>query len=811
MSPKRKRHREQKRQETKLATLDPESPAGKYRAFKARQISPELEEFQGLFDFPLDDFQIQGCQVLDSGKDVLVTAPTSAGKTIVGLYGIFLALRQGLRLFYTTPIKALSNQKFQELQERFGVDEVGLLTGDTVINGDADIVVMTTEVLRNMIYAGSDLLRLGFVVMDEVHYLSDHFRGPVWEEIIIHLDPSVRLISLSATVSNSRQFADWLSTLRGETVVVATDTRPVPLEHFMVTTNGEIFPLFEKGKVGGNINRALLAEAAHLLIPRRGRMPRRRRANRPQIARNLEKQGLLPAIEFIFSRVGCDAAAAELVRDGIRLTTDEEADLIRERVETSLSGFNPADLSAINVFDWEETLAAGVASHHAGLLPIQKQIVEGLFASGLIRLVFATETLALGINMPARTVVLESLNKFNGSDRVNLTPGEYTQLTGRAGRRGIDTNGYALTLLDQKNPPQVLSSLAAGRSYPLHSAFAPNYNMAVNLLARTSFEGAQRTVEKSFAQYEALGSSKKLLANLNKFEQTSLQERAAAKCHRGDIFELVEEMQTLTRAEKQAKQRKHSGENTPVNRDKDREKIDRIRARMKTHPCYTCSERDDHLNHARRALKAEEQASQTRKRIEMRTKSLARQLRSTVEVLQELNYVDANHHLTANGETLQGVYSERDLLVVECLQRGIFNPLNVAELAGALSVCVAENRGGGLSRLIPANSSPRLARALEEMARINFDLTNLQQAHYLEPYELLETGEAMGLVAWSAGKPLSDCLELNGGMGAGDFVRAVRQVMDLSDQLRKVAPTDLSQRFRQLNLSLKRGVVAWDF
>lgn len=811
MSPKRKRRRQQSKRLTH-PQLNPESPAGKYRAFKARQISAQLNEFQGLFDFPFDDFQIMGCQALDGGQDVLVTAPTSAGKTIIGLYGIFLAFRQGTRLFYTTPIKALSNQKFFELQEIFGAEKVGLLTGDTVVNGDAEIIVMTTEVLRNMIYAKSDLSHLGFVVMDEVHYLSDQFRGPVWEEIIIHLDPKVRLIYLSATVSNSRQFADWLETLRGSTTVVATSVRPVPLEHFMMNHDAEIFPLFDNQKTKGNINRALLAEAAQLLMTRHGRFPRRRRANRVQIARRLQREGLLPAIQFIFSRVGCDSAAAEVQRSGLRLTTEAEADLIRRRVETALAGFNPEDLSAINIYDWEETLAAGIASHHAGLLPIQKQLVESLFADGLVRLVYATETLALGINMPARTVVLETLNKFNGSERANLTPGEYAQLTGRAGRRGIDTFGYALTLLDTKNPPQVLASLAAGQSYPLHSAFAPNYNMAVNLLVRTGFAGAQRTVEKSFAQFEALGSSKKLLVNLNNYESQARKQREAATCHQGDIFELLDLMKRLSQAEKSAKQRRHSGENTPENRAKDRAIIDRARAAVKAHPCYRCPDREIHVNHARRAQKTAHQADQMRQRIEMRTKSLARQLRSTVEVLQALHYVDAEYYLTSSGEMLQGVYNERDLLVVECVQRGLFHGLTVTELAGVLAVCVCENRGGGgPSRLIPASAPPRLAGALEAMARLNFDLAELQVAHYLEPYQPLETGEVMGVVAWSQGKTLLECLELGGGVGAGDFVRTVRQVIDLSDQLRKVVAPDLSRRFQQLNDTLKRGVVAWDF
>lgn len=810
MSPKRRRARTQT---AHTSAPDPQSPAGRYAAFKSRQVTRSLNEFQAMFDFPLDDFQLDACNVLDQGEDVLVAAPTSAGKTVVGLYGIFLALSRGQRLFYTTPIKALSNQKFLELGEHFGEANVGLLTGDIAVNGGAPVIVMTTEVLRNMIYAGSSLENLGFVVMDEVHYLSDHFRGPVWEEIIIHLDPSVRLISLSATVSNASDFATWLETLRGPTRVVTAQKRPVPLQHLMVTTDGEIMPLFEGNRAGGNLNRALLGEAAHMVTRRRGRMPRIPHPDRARIARVLEKREMLPAIQFIFSRSGCDNAAREVYHAGVRLTSKEESHTIRERIQTGVAGISPTDLAAIDMVSWEDTLAAGIAQHHAGLLPIQKQLVESLFAEGLIRLVFATETLALGINMPARTVVLEALNKWNGSTRADLTPGEYTQLTGRAGRRGIDTYGFALTLLAPKNPPQVLASLAVKQTYPLHSAFAPNYNMAVNLLARTTLEGAGHTVEKSFAQYEALGSSRKLLTSLNRFENSENTQREAAKCSRGDIFELLETMGALTKAEKLARQRRHGPENTEENRNRDRALIEQARSRMKSHPCYSCPERDTHLSHARTALKAQEQVKQTRKRIELRTKSLARQLRNICKVLQELGYLDADFGLTEAGEMLRSVYSERDLLVAQCLRLGLFDTLSIGDLAGALSVCLAENRSGAMTRLIPAEASRSLAGTLEEMARINYDLTRLQEEHFLEPYPTLETGLAPGLSLWAQGRTLGECLEVSE-VGAGDFVRAVRQVIDLADQLRKIeipgSPT-LNEHLRELGAKLKRGVVAWDF
>lgn len=810
MSPKRKRNRHGKNP-VSHSELPPESPAQRYAAAKQHAISQSLNRFCGLFDFPLDDFQLDAARALDAGNDILVTAPTSAGKTIVGLYGVYLALETGKRVFYTTPIKALSNQKFLQLCELFGSEQVGLLTGDTSINGDAPAVVMTTEVLRNMIYAGAQLSDLGFVVMDEVHYLSDPFRGPVWEEIIIHLHAGVRLISLSATVSNASDFASWLRTLRGFTQVVATKERPVPLQHFMIMPNGEIMPLFAKGSPQSHLNRELLARAAQSVMPRRGRMPRRSFPDRPAIARSLETQGLLPAIVFIFSRLGCEDAARQIINAGVRLTTPEEAEEIRIEVETTLAHIEPGDLSAIDLLNWEETLAAGVASHHAGLLPLQKQLVESLFAKGLIRLVFATETLALGINMPARTVVLESLNKFNGHERVNLTPGEYTQLAGRAGRRGIDSTGYAMTVLQPRNQPQLLSGLATQHSYPLHSAFAPTYNMAVNLLARTSLDGAKATVEKSFAQFEALGSSGKLWRQLNKFEETAAKQTQAAQCHQGDIFELLDRLRHLSRAEKQASQRRHRPDNTPARREADRREIETARQGVKAHPCYSCPDRDIHLGHARSAVKAREAAQGVRRRIELRTKSLSLQLHHICELLRDLDYLDEEFRLLPNGVTLRSIYNERDLLVVEAQRRGLFQDLSVAEMAGLIAVFVCENRGGGLSRLIPANCSPALARAIEEAARLNFDLATLQQSYELDAYEPLETGPSQAIVQWAKGSSLNECLELSE-LSGGDFVRTVRQVIDLADQLAKATVEGpLHRSFRQVLTKLKRGVVVWDF
>jgi ATP-dependent RNA helicase HelY len=521
------------------------SPAQRYAAFRRRQSGPRLAEFESHYPFGLDAFQRTACAALEAGRGVLVAAPTGAGKTVVGEFAVHLALAEGGKCFYTTPIKALSNQKFADLRERYGDDRVGLLTGDTSVNGDADVVVMTTEVLRNMLYAGSDALRgLAHVVMDEVHYLADRSRGAVWEEVIIHLPDSVTLTSLSATVSNAEEFGEWLVTVRGETEVVVEEYRPVPLwQHVLVGTR--LYDLFTGDPAAGEVEPQLLRlarEEARFVPRERGRSsagpgPRSRVASRPDVLARLDREGLLPAITFVFSRTGCDAAVEQCLRAGVRLTTAEEAEEVRHRVEARTAGLPREDLRVLGYWEWLDGLQRGLAAHHAGMLPAFKEVVEELFADGLVKAVFATETLALGINMPARSVVLERLVKWNGQAHAEVTPGEYTQLTGRAGRRGIDVEGHAVVLWQPGFDPRALAGLASTRTYPLRSSFRPSYNMAVNLVGALGREAARTLLESSFAQFQAdrsvVGLARQMARNLEGLQGY----REAMTCHLGDAEE----------------------------------------------------------------------------------------------------------------------------------------------------------------------------------------------------------------------------------------------------------------------------------
>ena len=540
------------------------SPAERYAASRDRAAHPAVTEFAGQYPFDLDDFQLEACRALEQGSSVLVCAPTGAGKTVVGEFAVFLALAGGQKCYYTTPIKALSNQKYNDLVDRHGSDRVGLLTGDNSINAAAPIVVMTTEVLRNMLYVGSDALTgLGYVVMDEVHYLGDRFRGAVWEEVLIHLPDSVRLVSLSATVSNAEEFGDWLVTVRGDTRVIVHEQRPVPLwQHVLV--GSRLFDLFQDAEAtsatvegSADVNPELRQYLSDRMraseVGRRGRVRQRgpgwRPPHRPDVVARLDREGLLPLITFIFSRLGCDAAVRQCVQAGLWLTDPAERDEITALVEERTAGIPSEDLEVLGYWEWLDGLCRGVAAHHAGLIPAFKETVEELFVRGLVRAVFATETLALGINMPARCVLLERLTKFNGETHADITPGEYTQLTGRAGRRGIDIEGHAVVMWGPDIDLARVAGLAATRTYPLRSSFRPSYNMAVNLVGQMGRSAARALLDASFAQFQADRGVAGLVAQIRRNEKSLDEYATRMSCDRGDFREYMALRQELSERE----------------------------------------------------------------------------------------------------------------------------------------------------------------------------------------------------------------------------------------------------------------------
>jgi superfamily II RNA helicase len=441
-----------------------------------------------LFPFKLDEFQQQAIAALDEGKSVVVCAPTGSGKTLVGEYAIYRALSRGKRVFYTTPLKALSNQKLRDFRDRFGADQVGLLTGDVSIQRDAPVLVMTTEIFRNMLYGtpigevGTSLIDVEAVVLDECHYMNDRQRGTVWEESIIYCPPEVQLVALSATVANSGQLTDWLSQVHGPTELIYSDHRSVPLQFHFCTPKG-LMPLLNPDR-----------KSIHPSLKRKGKQGRQDSPSLAYVVSQLQQRDMLPAIYFIFSRKGCDNAVAEL--DNFSLVNDREAERLKTYIDEFLER-NPEAARSGHV----ESLYRGIAAHHAGVLPAWKVLIEELFQQGLIKVVFATETLAAGINMPARTTVISSLSKRTDRGHRLLTASEFLQMAGRAGRRGMDELGHVVTLQTRFEGAREAAYLATAEADPLISQFTPSYGMVLNLLQTHTLEEARALVERSFGQY----------------------------------------------------------------------------------------------------------------------------------------------------------------------------------------------------------------------------------------------------------------------------------------------------------------------
>ncbi|MFI6503603.1 DEAD/DEAH box helicase [Nonomuraea typhae] len=901
------------------------TPADRYAAFREKfgDDGAALRSFRGLYDFALDDFQLDACRALEAGDGVLVAAPTGSGKTVVGEFAVHLALEQGMKCFYTTPIKALSNQKYNDLVKRYGTAKVGLLTGDNSVNGEAPIVVMTTEVLRNMLYAGSATLAgLGFVVMDEVHYLADRFRGAVWEEVIIHLPESVRLVALSATVSNAEEFGEWMGEVRGDTTVIVDEHRPVPLWQHMMIGN-RIYDLFIADDLTPRINPTLMrvtrdAERLTQGKGRRGygRPARSRPPDRAQVIEKLDGEGLLPSITFIFSRAGCDAAVMQCLYAGIRLTTEREQHEIRQIVDERTAHLPDEDLAVLGYLEWRDCLERGLAAHHAGMLPAFKEVVEELFTRGLVKAVFATETLALGINMPARSVVIEKLDKWNGETHADLTPGEYTQLTGRAGRRGIDVEGHAVVLWQPGMDPLAVAGLAGTRTYPLRSSFQPSYNMAVNLVGQFGRERTKTLLEASFAQFQADRAVVGLAKQLRKQEEALEGYQEAMTCHLGDFTEYAALRRRLSDREtelskargaarraaavkslealqpgdvirvpggrraglaivlepgrnprghgpsplvltigKQVKKLdpadfpvpvepieklripKNFNPRAPKERanlvssllakigDRDLGKpqrardhameddeINDLRRRIRQHPCHGCDERDDHARWAERYYKLLRETEGLRRRVEGRSHVISRTFDRICAVLEQLGYLE-DETVTEEGRRLGRLYTELDLLTAECLRQGLWEELEPAELAACVSALVFESRQADDARR-PKIPAGRAQDALTKMVRLWGELEAIENDHGLQTIREPDLGFAWAAFRWTKGHSLDAVLMdgVNGAeLAAGDFVRWVKQLMDLLSQLGAAAPKDskVRQTANKAMDAMRRGVVAY--
>lgn len=508
-----------------------------------------IENFLATIPFDIDNFQEIAIKSFIKGSSVLVAAPTGSGKTIVGEFALFATLGFKQRCFYTTPIKALSNQKYLELVQRFGSEKVGLLTGDNSINGDAEIVVMTTEVLRNMIYQNPEKLHeLGVVVMDEVHFLADKERGVVWEEILILLNQSVKIVALSATVSNVEDFGEWLNQVRGSCSFVIEEKRPVPLTQ-VIATSKELIPLIsmeDTTKLNPKISN--LYKRNYLKSHTKSDVP-----CKEEIVELLQKNRLLPSIYFIFSRKGCEQAVTLLQQGNTKLTSPEERFEIESMIKNRFDEIATSDWATLRIDDWIDCALRGFGSHHAGLIPQLKEVTELLFQRGLMKVVFATETLAVGVNMPAKSVVLERMDKWNGDSHEYLTPAEFTQLTGRAGRRGIDTSGTAVIAFHPDSEPRFLHNLVSSRTFELLSTFTPRYNMLLNLLEHRDVSATKVLLNKSFAQYSQEKSNSKMKSRIVEERKALDSYNQNTICDRGDFNSYYKIVKDINRSEKNEK------------------------------------------------------------------------------------------------------------------------------------------------------------------------------------------------------------------------------------------------------------------
>ncbi|EPY21465.1 ATP-dependent RNA helicase DOB1 [Strigomonas culicis] len=477
-----------------------------------RETSPALE-----FPYELDQFQKSSIDALEDGDSVLVSAHTSAGKTTVALYAIAKALREKKRVIYTSPIKALSNQKFREFSEKF--DSVGLMTGDTTIKTDSDCLVMTTEILRSMLYRGTEMLReVGCVVFDEVHYMRDKSRGVVWEETISLLPDGCQYVFLSATIPNAREFADWVESIHTTTKVhvIHTDYRPVPLQHYIYPSGADgIFLIVdEKGKFrDDNFGKAMSSMGADTSAAgggaggggtersRNQKSALKRNDSMMEIIKLVMDRNMYPVIVFSFAKVQCERNASALSR--LNFNNTEEDALVTEVFNNAMESLGEDDRKLPAIEHLLPLLRRGVGIHHSGLLPILKEVVEILFQAGLVKVLFSTETFSMGLNMPARTVVFTSVKKFDGEDNRYLTGGEYIQMSGRAGRRGLDRVGVVIAMVDEAVEPDTLKQVTSGGADVLLSSFHLTYNMVLNLL-RVEDVDPEFMMKRSFAQFQRL-------------------------------------------------------------------------------------------------------------------------------------------------------------------------------------------------------------------------------------------------------------------------------------------------------------------
>ncbi len=758
----------------------------------ASLASESIETFKARYPFPIDPFQLEAIAHLADDQSVMVAAPTGTGKTLVAEYAIWLAQQRGQRVIYTTPLKALSNQKYRDLRDAYGSDTVGLVTGDIVEHSRASIVIMTTEVYRNMLLEeggerfglSSSLTDVGFVVFDELHYLSDIERGPVWEEAIICSPPHVQLVGLSATVSNAEDLANWISRVHRPIVLVTHEQRAVPLEHYyfldgklhlvqdadgkrvekfpniggeakaaQFTNRGRVFTFDDddededdewndrdrrkRGKNGHqDTQRVAKNEDEEPVQERPKRQPRREAAEPGAVLTALRDADLLPCLYFLPGRRVVEEAA--LSASLHNFTTDEEAARIKEEINIWLEQLPKEDRNLQQVISLTGLLPRGLAFHHAGLLPGLKVLVETLFARGYLRAVFATDTLALGVNLPARTVVVGSLSKFDGQEMRLLTPNEYRQLTGRAGRRGMDMHGSAVIPYSPWEPFEQSFQRITGDLFPVTSAFVIRYNSVLNLWKPGDVQHLRRICASSLREYQRY-----MVWELNELQRLELRHK---------------------KAKKSGKKKGAASDGAALALEKRREKIG----------AYPLS------------------------------RAGAAELDGTIFALRALGFIGQDDQLSLKGRLLRSIFHPVGALIIELIMQGILDELTVSELAEVCSWFTfntdkrVKNRNVVHAKLVQVRRQlwhiVQHINGVEQRAEINFTPGIAPEFH----------GVAL---AWARSMSLSGLMNRID-LAEGDILMSINQTIDLLQQVQAAVGQVLDARdlWSQVSPTMIEGV-----
>ncbi|MGM9991808.1 MAG: DEAD/DEAH box helicase [Candidatus Bruticola sp.] len=780
---------------TKKGRRKKSSKAAEKKAEEAPLPEPVLN-VKELFSFPLDRFQIQAINAIDRGENTIVCAPTGSGKTVVAEYAIRRALQHGKRCFYTTPLKALSNQKFSDLRAIYGEDKVGLLTGDISINRNAYIVVMTTEVYRNMLYGTvlgdvrSNLTYVESVIVDECHYMNDPDRGTVWEELVIYSPAQIQLVALSATVANARDLCAWINKVHGPTSLIESSYRPVPLliNYFI---DGQIFKLTDKrNHINSKLRRKVEEVRAQKLASRLngdssyGRRLQREKAEQDKravyssVVSLLDQKDMLPAIYFLFSRRRCDEAA-ELCAKAVKLSPEHAAALNRAVNEAIKE--HPS-LSDCNQLDY---IRRGVAAHHAGLLPILKGLVENLFQQGLIKVVFATETLAAGINMPARTTVISAIVKNSDEGLRPMTASEFLQMSGRAGRRGMDEVGHVVVVHSDYEDLDEVGALARAGADPLVSRFTPVYGMVLNLLQVHTRDEARELVERSFGQF-VIEQNKGEYADMYACALAEVKKNSALYCtdqQLGDVNiwkNLRGRMDNLNRSIKVMKNKLDGcGEEFVKQFQQDVQERDQLAEKLSVMHCQTCEHRVRCAKMYRSYLKAVKRKEEIEELIERSRTSYWRQFVALEAVLSDVGYI-VDHRPTWEGIMAASLRASNILLLGEIILSGILDELEPAELAGVASSLVLGD--ARVAMMKPLEPSKKAEWTIKAICAIASDVEALQERYDVHVPVLINSTFSGITEFWCLGTSWQDVREFLGEENEGDLIKVMRRTLDILRQ-----------------------------